>query len=76
MRPFLDRFLPFVILGVAITLGFFSLILLGYLVLFGLIVGSVLYCIAWLRMKFFSSKHLSHYSQNRQPQGRTFDAEE
>lgn len=76
MRPFIERFLPFIFLGIAITLGFFSLILLGYLFLFGLIVGVVLYGIAWLRMRFFQSKTTSHFPNKISKSGRTFDAEE
>lgn len=74
MRSFLDRFLPFIFLGIAITLGFFSLILLGYLFLFGLIVGAILYLIAWIRMRFFKSKSASHFPKQIKS-GRTFDEE-
>lgn len=56
MRKFIKQLAPFFLLGIAIVAFSFGILLLFYLLLFGALVGLVLFSISWLRNKFFPSK--------------------
>lgn len=70
MRHFFAALMPFVMLGIAIVAFAFGLMLMVYLFIFGAILGSVLFLIAWIKQKFFPSKHIV---KKEQKVGRTFD---
>lgn len=53
MRQFLQRLIPFVIAGMIIVAFIFGLMLLAYLILFGIIVGCILFVIRAIRDRFF-----------------------
>jgi hypothetical protein len=75
MRSLLSKLIPFVLFGfvlVALVAGF---ILFSYLLIFGALVGLVLFLISWIREKFFPSKHLTT-RQSPPKSGRTFDHKE
>ena len=65
MKQFLNKLMPFFALGIAIVAFAFGIVLLAYLLLFGAIIGFVLFSITWLRNKFFPSKKM------QQPQKKT-----
>lgn len=69
MQTFLQRMMPFFLLGIIIVIFVFGLILFSYLLICGALVGFVLFIIAWAKEKFFPVKDLS--VQNKR--GRTFD---
>lgn len=56
MQKLIQSIVPFIILGVAIVAFAFGVFLLSYLLLFGALVGLVLFIITWIRDKFFSPK--------------------
>lgn len=58
MSNFLARLMPFVLLGIAIVILAFGVILLTYLLIFGVLVGMVLFLVSWLKTKLFPSKQL------------------
>ena len=71
MRKLINRFIPFVLIGIAFVAFVFGIMLLSYLFLIGAIVGFILFMIHWIREKFFTSKK----SPSRQ-KGRTIDSDE
>lgn len=56
MQNFFARLMPFLLLGMAIVAFAFGIVLFAYLLLFGALVGLVLFVIAWIRDKFIRSK--------------------
>jgi hypothetical protein len=72
MKNLYAKIMPFLMLGVGLVALFFSLMLLAYLFIFGAIVGLVLFAIAWIRAKYFSSRKIIVPTRP----GRTFDHEE
>lgn len=56
MQNFFARLIPFVLLGMALVAFAFGIVLFAYLLLFGAIVGLVLFVIAWIRDKLMKSK--------------------
>lgn len=72
MQNFFARIIPFILLGIAIVAFAFGLILLTYLLIFGALVGLVLFAISWLKNKFFPPKHLTK-PQSTEKTGRTIE---
>ncbi len=60
-------------LGFMIVVLIGGLILLSYLLIFGVIVGLILFCVSWLKDKFFPSKEVSKTTPKS---GRTLDHDE
>lgn len=52
MRPLLNRLLPFFILGIAVVIFLFGVMLLAYLFLFGVIAGAIIYLFNKIRDHF------------------------
>lgn len=65
MQKFFRSFLPFVFLGSLLALIAGTLILLSYVFFFGLILGSVIWLIYWIK-SYFSLKKLSPPPRNGQ----------
>ncbi|MDR3490485.1 MAG: hypothetical protein P4M12_00415 [Gammaproteobacteria bacterium] len=70
MQNFLARFMPFLILGLMIVILIAGLVLLSYLLIFGALIGVVLFSAAWLKNKLFPSKDIT---TNPPKSGRTID---
>jgi len=72
MQNLARRLLPFFIAGIALVVMFFGMVLLAYLLIFGTIVGIVLFLINWIRDNFRGTK------KSRPPttksQGRVIDS--
>lgn len=52
MKKFTERFIPFLVLGIALVIGVVGIFLLSYVLIWGAIVAVVLYVIAWVKNKF------------------------
>ena len=72
MRNFFAKLIPFILLGVALVAFAFGLMLLMYLLIFGAIVGLVLFIVAWIRERFFLSKEKEIVKREQKPP-RTYD---
>ena len=72
MKNLYAKIMPFFMLGIALVAIFYGLILLAYLFIFGAIVGSILFAIAWIKARFFPSKRISIPKRT----GRTIDHDE
>jgi hypothetical protein len=59
MKNIYAKIMPFFMLGIALVLIFYGLVLLAYVFVFGAIVGMVLFSIAWIKAKFFASRSIS-----------------
>lgn len=71
MKNLLSKLVPFIFLGVLLVVLVAGFILLSYLLIWGAIVGLVLFVIAWIREKLFPSKQLT---QTEKPKsGRIID---
>ena len=55
-NPLLAKFLPFLTLGVMIVVFIVGLIFFSYIFIFAVIVGAILYAMAYVRLKFFTRK--------------------
>jgi hypothetical protein len=73
MKNLYAKIMPFFMLGIALVLIFYGLMLLAYLFVFGAIVGAVLFAIAWIKAKFFASRAISVPTRRR---GRTIEHDE
>lgn len=73
MNRLLQQLLPFLFLGMIIVMLIAGIVLLSYLLIFGALVGVVLYVVALIRDKFFSSKDLTVRSKRQNKTGRTID---
>lgn len=51
MQRFINRLMPFIMLGIAIVALTFGIFILVYLFMFGAIVGLILFTINWVRAK-------------------------
>lgn len=67
---FFTRLIPFIFLGITIVLLVAGLILLSYLLIYGAIVGLILFSIAWIRDIIFKNKSPPIV---KKPRGRTLD---
>ncbi len=59
MQSFLEKLLPFLIIGVMIVIFVVGIVFLSYVLIFGALVGLVLFAIAWIRQTFFPPKDLT-----------------
>jgi predicted lipid-binding transport protein (Tim44 family) len=74
MQNFLKKLIPFLFLGFMIVVLVGGLILLSYLLMFGLILGVILFCVSWLKTRLFASKEMTIKEPPKT--GRTFDHDE
>lgn len=58
MKNVVAKIVPFLFLGVMLVILVAGVILLSYLLIWGAVVGLVLFLIAWIREKLFPSKQL------------------
>lgn len=73
MRHFINQFVPFILIGIAIVAFAFGIMLLAYLFLFGAMVGFILFIIDWTKKTFFPQKHLTKSSRQK---GRVIDVDD
>lgn len=73
MQRFLNQLIPFILVGVAIVAFVFGIMLLGYLLLFGAIVGFALFAFNWLREKLFPTKTMT---KPEKKSGRIIDSDD
>ncbi|MFZ2315010.1 MAG: hypothetical protein WAW86_05050 [Gammaproteobacteria bacterium] len=59
MRRLLNQLMPFFILGVAVIVFLFGIMLLAYLFLFGALVGIIFYLFNKIRDYFYPRKNLT-----------------
>jgi hypothetical protein len=71
MQKFLRQLVPFLLAGIAVVAFAFGILLLAYLLLFGAIVGVILFIIVWAKNKFFPPKSPA----KRRPSSRIIDAD-
>ncbi len=70
----MQRIIPFIFLGIFIVLLVVGFIIFSYLLIFGALVGLVLFVLNWLREKLFPQKELKLPEKKRK--GRTIDHDE
>lgn len=73
MKQLFKQFAPFVVIGVILVIVFFGIMLLAYLFLIGLVLGSILYVIRLIRDQFFPSPK---QKPERKSAGRIIDSDE
>jgi hypothetical protein len=69
MKSFLERFMPFLVIGVAIVVGIIGIFLLSYVIIWGAVIAGVLYLITWISNKFKKTPQAAEHK------GRTIDHE-
>lgn len=72
MQSFLSKIIPFIFLGIMIVLLVAGIIVLSYLLIFGAIVGLVLFTFAWIKDRFFKKK-TDILTASKSRRGRTID---
>ncbi|MCD6039256.1 MAG: hypothetical protein K0S27_656 [Gammaproteobacteria bacterium] len=72
MRSIIERFLPFVFLGILLVLIAVGIVLFSYLLIFGAIVGLILFVIAWIK-GLLGYKKQRRSIITRHKSGRTID---
>jgi len=73
MQNVFAKLIPFIIAGIAIVAFAFGLLLLTYLLIFGAIIGLILFTVSWIRRKFFASKHMTKPTTKQSEKGRIID---
>lgn len=71
MRPFFARLLPFLFLGILIVIFAVGLIIFSYLLIFGALVGLVLFIVMSIKEWLFRKKN--NYPTPTTKKGRTYD---
>jgi hypothetical protein len=66
---FISRIMPFVVLGIMLVVLVAGFVLLSYLLVFGALVGLVLFAMAWLKEKILPPQKLPAAKR----EGRTFE---
>jgi len=74
MNKVVAKIVPFLFLGIMLVILVAGVILLSYLLIWGAVVGLVLFSIAWIREKLFPSKHLAKTEKPKS--GRIIDHED
>lgn len=72
MQSLLARLIPFIFLGIMIVLLVLGLIVFSYLLIFGALVGLVLFMITWIKDRFFR-KNRKKSAQLKHKSGHTID---
>lgn len=73
MQRFVNKLLPFFLAGMAIVVLAFGLMLLVYLLLFGAVIGLILFVVNWLREQLFPPKKPIPVKKER---GRIIDSDD
>lgn len=68
--PFMAKIMPFLALGVFVVLCVIAVIISFYVLLWGAIIGAVVFVVAWLKSKFCPAKK---QPKDGEHQGRTID---
>lgn len=71
MKKMLAKIVPFLFLGMMLVILIVGFILLSYLLIWGAIIGLVLFLIAWVREKLFPSRQLT--KTDKSTSGRIID---
>jgi len=72
MQSFMARLLPFIFLGILLVLVVVGVILFSYLLLFGAMVGLILFGVAWIKGLFSRNKQ-KYPAAYHKKQGRIID---
>ena len=72
MPSFLVRLMPYIFLGIMLVLVVVGFILLSYLLIFGAILGCILFSAAWIK-GLFSQKKSKQLQTKRSKSGQTID---
>ena len=75
MRRLFESLIPFIFIGIVIVVLVFGLVMFSYLLLFGAIVGLILFIFEWVRTKF-KQKSTSPKYHKRSHKGRVIDTDE
>lgn len=73
MQSIFKKLIPFIFLGIMIVLFVVGLIVLSYLLIFGAIVGVILFIIAWIRDQLFNKRQKIQYPEVKKKSNRTID---
>lgn len=73
MRALFTRLMPFLFLGITLVVFIAGMIVFSYVLIFGAVLGFVLFTIVWLKDKLFSSKTIAKRSPPSS--GRVIDQE-
>ncbi len=71
MRNLLAKIIPFLFLGLMIVVLVAGFVIVSYLLIWGAVVGLILFLIAWIKEKLFPSRHLTKTQQPKS--GRIID---
>ena len=74
MKKIVQQLTPFILAGIALVALVFGVMLLAYLFFFGAIIGFILFLIAEIREKFFSTK--SPAKTQKKQTGRIIDSDD
>jgi hypothetical protein len=73
MQQIVNKFIPFILVLIALAAFTFGIVLFAYLLFFGLIIGLILFVSAWIRNHFFPKKNSS---PRNKPSGRIIDSDD
>ncbi len=73
MKRLLNQLLPFLILGIALVTLVFGIVLLSYILFFGIVAGTILYIFNWVREKYFLRKSKK---KTKKSSGRVIDSDD
>jgi len=69
---FIDSLVPFLIIGISIAVFVALMVLLSYVILWGLLIGGILWIVLFIKEKLFPSKK----PQTEEKKGRVIDYDE
>ena len=71
--PLLNRIIPFFIAAFILVVLAFGLVLMAYVILFAILLGTIMFAVNWLRHRFFPKPQPP---QHKEPSGRIIDSDE
>lgn len=76
MQRFLNQLIPLLLMLLAVAAFAFGIILFAYLFLFFALASIIIFCITWLRNKFFRPKIMVQPQKSKPKTGRIIDSDD
>ncbi|MDA8562045.1 hypothetical protein N9L02_02900 [Gammaproteobacteria bacterium] len=73
MQKLLAKIIPFIFLGIMLVLLVVGIVFFSYLLIFGAIIGVILFLISWVKDRLFNKSSRNKNEINKNRSGRTIE---
>ena len=67
LNHFFETIKPYLFVGISIAFMILAVIIFAYVLIWGLLIGAMIYLIAWIKMRFFPSEPQKQQKSQRKP---------